>query len=148
MHEAASEEHAHGWDSIHDVQGLVVKEVPFRNGPKNSPFRENSPFHISPSINGKGLFSQTDQRSKRNFFYNKPQIRLARIHVAEGGAEEGEAVEGDDPVGRVHHRVVQQVAARLHVAIPATERGRVSLFSDTLNLFYKRQREILPRPIS
>ena len=49
--------------------------------------------------------------------------KLSRIDVAEGGAEEGEAVEGDDPVGRVHHRVVQHVAARLHVAIPATESG-------------------------
>lgn len=37
--------------------------------------------------------------------------KLSRIDVAEGRAEEGEAVEGDDPVGRVHHRVVQHVAA-------------------------------------
>ena len=49
--------------------------------------------------------------------------RLAGVDVAEWGAEEGEPVEGDDPVGRVHHRVVQQVAARLHVAIPAIEYG-------------------------
>ena len=36
------------------LQGPVVKNDPFRNGPKNSPFRENSPFHVSEN----GLFSR------------------------------------------------------------------------------------------
>ena len=58
------------------ILGLVVKKDSFRNGPKNSPFRDNCPFHVTTSINGNGLFSKTDQRTKRNFFYNKPLLKI------------------------------------------------------------------------
>ena len=51
--------------------GSIVKKVPFPNGPQNSPFRDKCPFHVTPSVIGNGLFSKTNQRSKRNFFLQK-----------------------------------------------------------------------------
>ena len=53
-------------------QGPVVKNDPFRNGPKNSPFPENSPFHISENgiFSRNGLFFGPYQN--RSFFTTGP----------------------------------------------------------------------------
>ena len=59
-------------------QGPVVKNDPFQNGPKNSPFWENSPF----SLTWNGLFSRNGlffgPYRNGSFFTTGPRIILIR----------------------------------------------------------------------
>ena len=53
-------------------QGPVVKKDPFRYGPKNSPFRENSPFQVSEN----GLFSRNGPSIKTDYFLQQAPVGL------------------------------------------------------------------------
>ena len=57
--------------------GPVVKKGPFLNGPKNSPFWENSPF----SLTWNGLFSRTHTIDQNGLFFTTGPCTLALLRA-------------------------------------------------------------------